>query len=88
MQSLNVTCVPSIQLEKLLHKFLNFSMVNYDSLKEEIRQNDKNYPFVVPTWLIILITVSDTFMTATGIASYCYCNYRQPRNKPKIFPTA
>ena len=42
MQSLNVTqCTPE-QLEKLLHKLFNYTVVNYDLLKEHIQQIDEN----------------------------------------------
>ena len=72
MQSLNVTCLTLAQT----HKLPNYSMINYDLLKEQIQQIDVNYPFSMPTWLKILITVLGTFMAVIGIAIYCYCKYQ------------
>ena len=39
------------QLERLCHKFPNFTMVNDDSLKEHIKQIDENYPLSMTTCL-------------------------------------
>ena len=44
-------------------------MANNDLLKEQIWQIDEQYPFFMPTWLIILIMVPATLMTATCIAA-------------------
>ena len=76
MQSLNAAHLTPAQPKKLSHKLPNYSMVNYDSLKEQIQQIDENYPFAMLTWLKILIMVLSTVMTAGGIAAYCYCKYR------------
>ena len=63
----------------------NYSMVNYDLLKEQMQQNDENYPFALSIWLIILIVVVDTLMTATCIAAYWYYKYRKTQNKSTFF---
>ena len=85
MQSLNVTPLTSVHLEKPFHKLPSSSMVIYSSSKEQIQQIDENYPFTIPTWLIILITVLGTLMNATCTAAYCYYKYRKPRINPRPF---
>ena len=75
MQSLHITCPIPDQLEKL-NKLPNYSMVNCDSLEEHMQQIDENYPFAVPTWLIILVTVLGTPVIATCFVAYCFCKYR------------
>ena len=49
---------------------------------------NENYPFDMPTWLIIIITMLSILMAATGIAVYCYCKYRYSTKKPKIISAA
>ena len=50
-------------------------MVNNDSLREQIQQYDENYPYSMPSGLIILITVLGTFIAITVIATLLYCQY-------------
>ena len=79
MQSLNVTCLTPPQLEELSHTSTNYSMVKYDLLKKSISKLIKKYPFALPAWLIILIIVLGTPVTATGIVPYCCGKYRWTR---------
>ena len=60
LQSLNITQLTSEQLKKMSHKLPNYNMVN--SLKEYIKQIDGNYPYSMPTWLMILITALGTLI--------------------------
>ena len=64
MKFLNVTHLTPEQLKKLSH----YRMLNYDSLQERIQKLDENYPYYMPTWLIILITVLSTLIGFIGIA--------------------
>ena len=43
-QLLNATQLTLEQLKKQSHKLSNYTVVNYDSLKEYIQQTDPNYP--------------------------------------------
>ena len=61
------------------HTLPNSGMVNYDFLKEQIWQIDKNCPFSMPTWLIILIMVPHTLMAATGIPPIAIANIDEQR---------
>ena len=53
MQYLNVTKLSPEQLQQLTHKLLNYTMIDYDSLREYIQQIDENYPCSMPIWLMI-----------------------------------
>ena len=73
MQSLNLTRFTLEQLEQLTHKLPNYVVVNYDLLGKHIRQIDKNYPYTMPIWLLILITVLVTLMIAARVTVFFYC---------------
>ena len=61
MKSLNVAQLIPEQPEKLMHKLANYTMVNYDFIKEHIHwQIYKNYLYSMPIWLTILITALST----------------------------
>ena len=75
MQSLNATKQTLEQLEQLAHKLLNYTMVNYYSLREQMQHTDENYLYSMPTWLLILITVLGTLMIVAGITIFLYCKY-------------
>ena len=72
MHSLNATNLTLAQHEKLSLKLPNYSKVNYDLLKKQILQSDENYPFSMPNWLTVLITMPGTCTTANSEAIYCY----------------
>ena len=57
MQSLNMTRLTPYQFEQLAHRLLHYTIANYDSARQHIQQIDENYPYSMPTWLIILITI-------------------------------
>ena len=42
----------------------------------------------MPTWLTILIMVLGALTVTSDVAVYCYCKYRQTKNKPKIYYVA
>ena len=83
MKSLNVNKLSPEQLEWLAHKLSNYALVNYDSLMEKILQIDKNYPYSMPTWLIILITVLGSFIITVGIGTFLYGKYKCSSNQSK-----
>ena len=58
-------------------------MVNYDSLREHIKQIDEIYSYSMPIWLIILITVLGTLMIGARVTVFCYCKYRNTLNNSK-----
>ena len=60
MQVLNISKQTLEQLEQLMHKLPNYTMVNYDSFREQVPQIDENYPYCIPTWFMILITLLGT----------------------------
>ena len=62
MQSLNVAKLTPEQLELLAHKLPIYTMVIHDFLREQIQQIDENYPYPMPTGLIILISVLGNYM--------------------------
>ena len=84
MQSLNVTKLTIEQLEQLTHRLPNYTIVNYDSLRKQSQQIDENYPYSMPTRLIILITVLGILMIGMTITITFYCKYK---NKPNHFKT-
>ena len=45
MQSLNVTILTLEQLEPLTHKLANYTMLTYDSLREQIHKINEPYPY-------------------------------------------
>ena len=81
MQPLNVTKLTPEQFEQPMHKLPNYTMVDYDSLKEQIQKINENYPFSMPAW--IPITVLSTFLIIIGIVIFLYCKYRCTSNKSK-----
>ena len=85
MWSLKVTNLTSAQLNKLSHKLPNYSMVNYDLLKDIIQQFDENYPFSMSTWLTGLIRVLGSLLATTSTFIYCYFKHRRTKNMPKTF---
>ena len=52
MQSINVTELAPEQLEWLTYELPNYTVVNSDSLREQIQQINKDYLYFMPTWLI------------------------------------
>ena len=62
-------------------------MVNFGPLKEHAWHIYENYPYSMPTWIIILITVLGTFTSVIGLTIYCYCKNTLASNKPRIFST-
>ena len=70
MQRLNIAELIPAQLEKLLHKLSNYTMVKYDSLKEKIQHIDKKLPLFMPIWLIILKTPLGTLIYFTSLVPY------------------
>ena len=60
-------------------------MVISDSLKEHVQEVEENYLYSMPTWLIILITVIGTFIFVIGLVIYCYCIYKWPSDRPRVF---
>ena len=83
IQSLNVTPLTPEQLKQLAHTLPNYTMVNYDSLREQIQQIDENYLYSMPTWLIILTTVLGILIIGTGITVFLYCKYKHTSNCSK-----
>ena len=75
MQSLNITKLTMKQLECFADRLPNYMMVNYDFLREQIQQIDKNYPYSMPTLLIILIKELGTLIIGAGITVFLYCKY-------------
>ena len=75
MQSLNITKLTSEQWEWLSHKLPKYTTVNCDSLRRHIQQIDENYPYSMPTWLIILITALGTLMLSAGITIFLHCKH-------------
>ena len=75
MQPLNVAKLILKQFKWLAQKLPNYAMVIYDSLKEQIQQIDKIYPYSVPTWSIISTTVLGTLIIIIGITIVLYCKY-------------
>ena len=53
---------------------LNYTMVNYDSLRGQIQEIDENYPCSKPTWLRILTTTLGTLMIGAGITFFLIAN--------------
>ena len=51
-------------------------MVNYNPLREHIQEIDGNYPYSMPTWLIILTTVLGTLMLGARILIFLYCKHK------------
>ena len=53
MQSVNISKLTSKQLEVLAYRLLNYTMVNYDSLRGHMWQIEENNSFPMPPRLII-----------------------------------
>ena len=86
MQYLNVTTMLTPkQLEQLPHKLLNYTMVNYDSLRAHLRQIDENYPYTIPILLLILITVLGTLMIGARIIVFFYCKCKNAATHSDTF---
>ena len=83
MQSLNVTKLTPEQLGWLAYKLPNYTMVDYDSLREQIQQIDEKYPYSKPTWLIILMTVLGTRMVGARSTIFFYFKYNNTPNHSK-----
>ena len=66
---MNVTKLILEQIENLLHKQPNYTMVNYYSLKVCIQQINENYLYFMPMWLIIFI-----YSNKYPYKHYMYCN--------------
>ena len=71
--------------EWLEHYLCNYTMVNYDSLREQIQQIDEKYPYSMPTWLIILITVLGTLIIGTVITGFLCCKLKHKPFQDFIF---
>ena len=67
MQSLNVTKLTPEQLGWLGKIWL---------FKRNKWHIDENYPYSMPTWLIILITVLGTLIIGAGILIFPYCKHK------------
>ena len=72
MQSLHIIKLISEQLDQLANKLTDYTMVNYEYLREHIRQIDENYPDCMMTWLLILTTELWNLMMGTRISILLY----------------
>ena len=46
---------------------------------------NENYPYSMPTWLIILITALGTIIIGTGIRFFLCCKYKHASNHSEAF---
>ena len=83
MQHLNVTKLTPKHLGQLIYMLPNCTMVNYDSLREQIQQINEKYPYSMPTSLILLITELGIPMIGTRITIFFYCKYKNTSNCSK-----
>ena len=85
MQSLNVTKLTPEQLEWLAHQLLNYTMVNWNSLSQQIQQVNENYPWPYA----YLVNHSNygmaTLVVGIGIMIFLYCKYRHASKTFKNF---
>ena len=63
MQSLKMTQLTSEQTEQLSH----------NSCKQQMQQSGENYPYSMPTQIIILFMVLSTLAAFIGIVIFLYC---------------
>ena len=81
MQFLNVTKPTPEQIKHLTRKLPNYTIINYDSLKEQMQQINENYPYSMLIWFKIFVMMLDTLIAIIGIVTFLHCNHQHTPNK-------
>ena len=89
--------VPEEKLQKLGLKLPDIPLITKDQIPGKLEQIDENYPWVMPSWLTILITILGTIISLlalAGITYVCYlckrrhqAKYQFPSDPPSKVPT-
>ena len=85
MQTFNLTFLSSDELDKSVLKILELKRVSFQHVKKVSKQMDKNYPFLIPNGLLIIIAVIGTTVIVIRVGMIWSIEYCKSYRKGKIF---
>ena len=62
MQTFNLSNLSTDELDEFASEILELNRVSFQHVKEVLKQIDEKYPFVMPNWILIIITVLGTIL--------------------------
>ena len=85
MQTFNSTPLPRDFLDKLAQKTQELKSVSFQHMNKNLQEINEQYSFVMPKWLLIIITVLGTIITTIIVNMIWYLKYCKGRSKVRHF---
>jgi hypothetical protein len=84
---LNITQLTDEQINKLTTKLTDYTDVPIQHLKTTLQQIDTDYPWEMPTWMLILVAIGGTIISIIKIVIIAWCCYLCQVRKAKAKAT-
>ena len=84
-QTSNLTTLSNDELDKFALKILELKRGSFQNVKRVLKQLDENYPFVIPNWLLIAITMLGMAVRLKIVSMIWFFKYCKATGK-FIFP--
>jgi hypothetical protein len=81
MNTLNITRLTDAELDRLANDLPPLQRIPMKNVSAMLAPIDRNYPFVMPTFAYVLMTVGGTVVVMLVIGVYCYVRYKRAKAK-------
>ena len=82
---ISMSTLSNDELDKFISKIPELKRVSFQCLNEVFKQKDKNHPFVIPNWLLIIIRVLGTIVLLIIASMIWYFRYCKAIGKVRHF---
>ena len=88
MQTFKSTPLLDEELDKLASKIPELQKVSFQCVNKELHEIDETYPFSMPNWLLIMITIWVTIFVVMLVCMIWYLKYGKVTGKVSHFLTS
>lgn len=81
MNVLNITRLTDEELDRLANDLPPLKRIPVKNVSALLVPIDRNYPFVMPTYAYVLVTIGGTVVVMLVIGVYCYVRYKRAKAK-------